>query len=132
MSDQVPALLRRFSEVDFADYRQALVERKLEVDKKLRQETARYWRETTLQQRGSAAGSDLTSGPRRHRHEMTPLQQYDFDRNERDAEAVRALTQPQLAAFWDATLSRASGAQQQAPFRACEEVCEERRPRHAP
>ncbi|EOD42065.1 insulin degrading metallo proteinase [Emiliania huxleyi CCMP1516] len=52
-------------------------------------------------------------------HEMTPLQQYDFDRNERDAEAVRALTQPQLAAFWDATLSRASGAQQQAPFRAC-------------
>lgn len=63
---------------------------------------------------------------------MTPLQQYDFDRNERDAEAVRALTQPQLAAFWDATLSRVSGAQQQAPFRACEEVCEERRPRHAP
>jgi len=90
--ETVPALLRDLSEVDFADYRQALVERKLEVDKKLRQETARYW------------------------HEMTPLQQYDFDRNQRDAEAVRALTQPQLAAFWDATLSRASGVRRKASF----------------
>lgn len=71
---------------------QSLVERKLEADKKLRQETARYW------------------------HEITPLGLYDFDRHTHDAAAVREITQEELAEFWDKFCARASPKRRKASF----------------
>eukprot|EP00962_Isochrysis_galbana_P012263 scaffold3460_cov115-Isochrysis_galbana.AAC.17 len=90
--DTVPTILRDLTEDEFRDYRQSLVERKLEVDKKLRQETGRYW------------------------HEITPLGQYDFDRHVKDAEVVGQITQEQLRTFWDENCARQSPRRRKASF----------------
>jgi len=64
----------------------------MEVDKKLRQETARYW------------------------HEITPMAQYDFDRHTRDADVVKTLTLPQLRTFWDKNCARDCPKRRKASF----------------
>jgi len=88
----VPTLLRDLSTDEFSDYRQALVDRKLEADKKLRHETSRYW------------------------HEITPLPQYDFDRHMKDAKVVKEITQEELRAFWDEYCARESPMRRKASF----------------
>jgi insulysin len=88
----VPTLLRDLTADEFRDFRQSLVERKLEADKKLRQETSRYWQE------------------------ITPLPQYDFDRHLKDAEVVKQISQEQLCAFWDEYCARQSPKRRKASF----------------
>lgn len=63
---------------------QALVDIKLEKDKRLREETYRYW------------------------NEIVPHGTYDFDRTEHDAEAIESLTKEQLCAFFNKHFARTS------------------------
>ena len=62
MSDQVPALLRDLSEVDFADYRQALVERKLEAGMLLSEEELEEQTEAVLNPASAEATADDGEG----------------------------------------------------------------------
>ena len=69
---------------EFADYRQALVDLKLEKDKRLREETARWW------------------------NELVPHGTYDFERGARDASVVAELTLAQLLECWHSHFARTS------------------------
>ena len=71
----VAELIAKMEDAEFVNHRKALVDAKLEKDKKLRQESGRYWGEI-------------------------PLGTYDFERTKHDAAALEACTQQQLAAFW--------------------------------
>ena len=79
----VAELIAKMDATEFANHRKALVDAKLETDKKLRQESSRYWAEI-------------------------PLGTLDFERAKADAEALRSCTKPQLAAFWAQYLQAAS------------------------
>ena len=68
-------LREEMAEAEFDNHRQALIDAKLESDKKLRQESSRYWAEI-------------------------PLGTLDFERAQTDAEVLRRCTKAQLAAFW--------------------------------
>ena len=79
----MPKLLEEMPEDEFQNHRQALIDAKLEKDKKLRQESSRYWGEI-------------------------PLGTFDFERHLHDAAALEKLTKPQLIAFWAEHLDAAA------------------------
>ena len=76
----VGALLDAMGDDEFGNHKKALIDLKLEKDKKLRQESGRYWSEI-------------------------PLGTYDFERSELDAEALKAITKADVRAFWDEHLA---------------------------
>ena len=78
----VGALLDAMGDDEFGNHKKALIDLKLEKDKKLRQESGRYWSEI-------------------------PLGTYDFERSELDAEALKAITKADVRAFWDEHLAGA-------------------------
>ena len=76
----VGGLLDAMGDDEFGNHKKALIDLKLEKDKKLRQESGRYWSEI-------------------------PLGTYDFERSELDAEALKAITKADVRAFWDEHLA---------------------------
>jgi len=82
--DTVPDILSSLTQEEFDDYQQALLDIKLEKDKKLREESSRYWAE------------------------IVPYGTYDFERDQRDAKAIEALSKQTLSNFWRETFARES------------------------